>query len=130
MHGEARSSQRERLGSRSFMALEQRAVISSLFLLIVLTLWSSTSAQAQGTVPVWGTPFNVSDSRDASVNPTVACDVFGNVHVFWSEKTQGEPREDPGHDVGDSIFYRQLRNGEWSPAIDVAFADQNELYST
>ncbi|QLQ08038.1 MAG: exo-alpha-sialidase [Anaerolineae bacterium] len=62
------------------------------------------------------------------MTPAIACDAFGLVHVFWSERTQGEPSEFPGRDTGDSIFYRQLRDGEWSPAIDVAFADEGESF--
>lgn len=110
------------------MALVQRIAISGLSLLAVLMLWRSTTVFAQGTGPIWDAPFNVSDSPDTSVTPSIACDAFGNIHVFWSEKTQGEPSEFPGRDVADSIFYRQLRDGEWSPAIDVAFADQGESF--
>ncbi len=80
----------------SEVAAVKRIVIGGLIVFIALMLWSGAPAQAQGTQPVWGAPFNVSDSRDASVDPFVACDLFGNVHVFWSEKTQGEPSENPG----------------------------------
>lgn len=110
------------------VAAAKRIVIGGFIVFVALMLWSGAPAQAQDTRPVWGAPFNVSDSRDASVNPAITCDLFGNVHVFWSEKTQGEPREDPGHDVGDSIFYRQLQNGEWSQATDVAFVGQSDSF--
>lgn len=93
-------------------------------------LGNGRKAIAQSEGPIWGRPYNISNSKNASVTPAIMCDAFGAVHVFWSEKTQGEPSGAPGHEVGDSIFYRRLQNGEWSSGIDVAFADQNELYLT
>jgi len=107
--------------------LGQSILLGCLTLFMVLP-WTNIALHAQGVEPVWDTPFNVSDSLDASVTPTITCDAFGIVHVFWSEKTQGEPSEFPGRDTGDSIFYRQLRDGEWSSAIDVAFAGEGESF--
>lgn len=100
--------------------------------LLVLLLFPGRAAKASGVrqqtspgLPVWSPWINLSSTPGGSIKPAITADLFGFVHVFWSEKMQGEPGRFPGREAGDTILYQRLYGGQWTDAIDIAFTQDD-----
>jgi hypothetical protein len=77
----------------------------------------------------WSTPMNLSNSPMSSIQPAIAADASGMVHVFWSEAIRGEPHEEgqPGR-PGDAIFYTRWDGTSWSQPNDIFVTDVQWSY--
>lgn len=108
------------------MKPEVRALIRSIHLLTILLLlpcwWGVMSATAKSGTVIWSKPANLSDTPQSSGHPAIVADVYGCVHVFWSEDVGGEPvqpEDTGGH--GNSIFYTRWDGVSWTPPTDILF---------
>lgn len=103
-------------------------VASRLFVLLWLVFlagWPANAA-AQGVV-IWSEPFNVSSSETGSTHPAIVTDVYGYVHVFWSEEMGGPPvTDDEPLEGGNTILYRRWDGHSWGEPCDIlAVANDN-----
>jgi hypothetical protein len=91
-------------------------------LAFILLLSSASVARAQQGG--WLPPINLSNSWPASNYSKVAVDYNGRAHVIWSEAVRGD-----GSGQMDTAFYTVLRNGAWSPPVDVLAAAAGDSLS-
>jgi len=69
----------------------------------------------------WSDPINLSQSENTSSSPVVTADIYGYVHVFWSEDLDQEVQGGAAPGAGNAIMYRRLANGLWTDAVDLAY---------
>ena len=86
------------------------------FFLILLSPSASTSA-LQNTGE-WSEATNLSSSETQSINPSMAVDPSGRVHVVWSEDT-GDGRS--------FITYTYLENGRWMPPNEIMTSPYSQI---
>ena len=90
------------------------SVYRVLVLLLVLALMSSLVGVALPAAvsadDEWSTPLNISNSAGAAVDPDIAVDGAGNVHVVWADHTPGN------YDV----FYRSFDGVSWSDPLNIS----------
>ncbi len=79
-------------------------------------------AEAQPPAVDWSPPADISNTPQSSAYPAIAADTFGNVHVFWSEDTNGSPLgpQDPSY-AGNTIFYTRWNGVSWTQPVDVLY---------
>lgn len=100
--------------------------IEAILLLFVLTYGISAQTVSGSD---WSEPFNLSNSVTSSASPAIAADQYGDVHVFWSEALDGRPHpEGTAPTPGNAIMYRQLKDGQWSDAVDIFYAGKYGAY--
>jgi len=108
-----------------------RCIVAVLMLLTVTirpTGWEAAQAQDPSGEVIWSEPSNLSNTVTSSAYPAIATDPYGNVHVFWSEDLDGEPKEgDEGAWAGPAIYYIRWDGYSWSSAIDVQFKPNSKL---
>jgi hypothetical protein len=79
---------------------------------VLLTPYADCLGQApQG----WSPPVNVSRSQTRSLNPAIAADPTGRVHVVWAEAMNA----DTPLGTGDVIMYSYAADGQWSDPADI-----------
>lgn len=84
-------------------------LIFFLISVIASTAWSFNQAQP------WSAPLNISQTSTESINPTLATDATGTLHVVWTETLNLEGRTEY------SLVYSSMAQGLWSDPIDIVF---------
>jgi hypothetical protein len=88
----------------------------------------SSRAIAQSSGITWSTPENISSTPQSSTNAAIVADVYGRVHVFWSEEVDGppmQPREAPHS--GNTIYHKVWDGTSWTKANDVLFVPDDPI---
>ncbi|MCC9076759.1 hypothetical protein FKZ61_011635 [Litorilinea aerophila] len=82
-------------------------------------LWGSAPVlAAPGDIVDCRPPFNLSNSPGyVSVDPFLLSDPTGVVHLFWAERTIGEPGDIPN--VPDALMYSRWDGERWSKPVDI-----------
>lgn len=97
-------------------------------LVSVWLAWTPDSAVAQSDDVIWSEPLCLSNTPTSSGRPAIVSDVYGYVHVFWSEEVGGEPlgpEELSGQ--GNTIFYTRWDGETWTPPVDILFVPGDEI---
>jgi hypothetical protein len=112
--------------------LNKKRVIGQLLLaaaVIATTLWTGVCyTKAQSQLVRWEAPTDLSNTPQSSAYPAIAADNFGNVHVMWSEDTNGQPLgpQDPS-DSGNTLFYTRWNGTAWTTPIDVLYVPDDPV---
>lgn len=89
---------------------------------LALAIWLAPSAPPLYAESGWSEPFPVGDDEFGWF-PDVAADAQGAVHVIWGSGAQNASANHNTPQASlDLLRYRVLRDGEWSPKNDIAFA--------
>ena len=96
-------------------------VVAAGFVVFALAFLNVARCAAQAGGIDWSEPVNLSESPEGSVNPAIAADSAGVVHVFWSEDAGGKEVEpaDQLETLGNTIMYRRWDGTSWSDSVDV-----------
>ena len=86
------------------------ASLISLLIASLIFIPSRAENTVHQLVGGWSAPVNLSNSETDSINPAIAADPAGGVHVVWSELTDEE------HSY---INYAGLVDGYWTPANEI-----------
>jgi len=94
------------------------SIVGTLFIFISLLPQLKVNAQNNGII--WGKPFNISRTPNAtSTDPFLLSDPAGVVHLFWAEKVSNQPANNP-----DTLLYTQWDGSNWSEPIDIYIAPE------
>lgn len=94
--------------------------LGGIIVLILLVLPSGHMRSLAQPRVAWGEVINLSETATSSIHPAVVADGYGNVHVFWSEKIDGqELAPDELARPGDTILYRCWDGKTWSQSVDI-----------
>jgi hypothetical protein len=99
-----------------------RAFLAQLTITVLLAA-TIHQANAQSEISLgWSEPYNLSNSASSSTDPVIVSDIYGAVHVFWSEDTSGRPHPiGSAPSAGNAIFYRRLLDGFWTDPTDLFY---------
>ena len=99
-----------------------RLWVIQLAVLIVSVFVGASAVFAQSPTITWSEPQNISNSAVSSRNSSIVADMYGNVHLFWSEDVGGKViAEDENPGPGNTILYRQWNGTQWSTPIDIFY---------
>lgn len=88
----------------------------------LLFVAQATHVRGQAGAVTWTKPVKLSTDTGETMNPSVAADRSGGVHVFWA---QGEFNAS----YADTIFYTQWNGQAWSTPRDLFAALDGESYN-
>lgn len=96
----------------------------SIGLCLVFGLALGLPSRSQAQV-FWTDVENISRTESSSTWPSIATDVWGGVHVVWTQK-QGGSRPAPPRkplEIGDAIYYSSWDGRTWSKPVDIVLGN-------